>query len=255
MYIARKTHHQGGKGFILVVQNSDIQFALDQGMQYFQVLSPKALEYRVHVMNGEALFTVKKVLQENPYDNWKAERRELIEKKAEQGRITLNEETLDLALEVCGKSLRLPNNIIRGLKEGWKFTSLNNPAAALRNIAINAVAAVELDFGAVDVMKLDDGTFQVLEVNSGPGLKGDNIGKYATAIANHYRALTRVEPETPARRTRTTTGRAGQAATVEGGGSGNLAGQLERAFENVEDIPREERDQLYDAILRIARRL
>jgi glutathione synthase/RimK-type ligase-like ATP-grasp enzyme len=56
---------------------------------------------------------------------------------------------------------------------------------AIREAAKQAVAAVELDFGAVDVL-LKDGRPYVLEVNSAPGLGGSMPKLYADTFKKWY---------------------------------------------------------------------
>ena len=51
-----------------------------------------------------------------------------------------------------------------------------------RDAAKQAVTALGLDFGAVDVGERADGSVLVFEVNRAPGLEGNTIAAYATAI-------------------------------------------------------------------------
>jgi hypothetical protein len=51
-------------------------------------------------------------------------------------------------------------------------------------LAIKAVQALGLDFGAVDVV-FADGKASVLEVNSAPGLKGQTLVSYANAVRKY----------------------------------------------------------------------
>jgi glutathione synthase/RimK-type ligase-like ATP-grasp enzyme len=57
------------------------------------------------------------------------------------------------------------------------------PPAGIRDLAISAVASLQLDFGAVDIIYngAQDKCF-VLEVNTAPGLEGSTIIKYKDAL-------------------------------------------------------------------------
>lgn len=108
---------------------------------------PKTHEFRVHVVGGEAI--------------------DLVEKK-------IKSELKD----------KVENRVIRSHRNGWVFAhdslSISDGAdlAHLRKLAVDAVRAVGLDFGAVDILcTLDDGnprrlkTALVCELNSAPGIE------------------------------------------------------------------------------------
>lgn len=81
---------------------------------------------------------------------------------------------------------------IRNHKNGWVFTRQNvEEPEGLREIAVEAVSVLNLDFGAVDIIwnRKQNKCF-VLEVNTAPGLEGETVNKYAETIkkfveANH----------------------------------------------------------------------
>lgn len=81
-----------------------------------------------------------------------------------------------------------PNYQIRSHKNGFVFTRQGvNPDDSVLSEAINAVAALSLDFGAVDVIWNEH--YQkayVLEVNTAPGLEGETVRDYASAIQRYY---------------------------------------------------------------------
>ncbi len=52
----------------------------------------------------------------------------------------------------------------------------------LQTMCINAVSAVGLDFGAVDVMSDGEGNYYVLEVNTAPGLEATTLERYADGL-------------------------------------------------------------------------
>lgn len=83
--------------------------------------------------------------------------------------------------------VEVKDKYIRSHRNGYVFckTDIVVPPM-LSALAVNAVQALELDFGAVDIIEGKDGTLYVLEVNSAPGL--DN--KTAELYANHLKLMT-----------------------------------------------------------------
>lgn len=72
---------------------------------------------------------------------------------------------------------------VRSYANGFIFQRNNVPASAVRDaLAVQAVAALGLDFGAVDIIEDKYGKFYVLEVNTAPGIEGQTTPAYATAI-------------------------------------------------------------------------
>lgn len=77
------------------------------------------------------------------------------------------------------------NQYISSLDLGWVFSrtdALDLPI--VKQIAVRAVAALHLDFGAVDVI-YSNGQAYVLEVNTSPGLGGTTLVNYANALRRH----------------------------------------------------------------------
>lgn len=66
---------------------------------------------------------------------------------------------------------------------GWVYTreGVELPEQ-VKDASVRAVAALGLDFGAVDVCVSREGTVVVFEVNSAPGLHGTTLTKYVEAI-------------------------------------------------------------------------
>lgn len=74
----------------------------------------------------------------------------------------------------------------------WKVRSHSNGFIFARNsvqpnpvrdqLALDAVEALNLDFGAVDIIEDKKGNFYVLEVNTAPGLTGQTLTNYVQAI-------------------------------------------------------------------------
>jgi glutathione synthase/RimK-type ligase-like ATP-grasp enzyme len=82
------------------------------------------------------------------------------------------------------------NDSVRNLVGGWVFTIQNvNPSVHVKNTSINAIAALGLDFGAVDILQTYDGKGLVLEVNTACGLEGTTITKYVAAIKEYVGGL------------------------------------------------------------------
>lgn len=74
--------------------------------------------------------------------------------------------------------------LIRNRDNGWVFCVLDvQEPDGLRSIAVDAVAKIGLDFGAVDMILGKDEKLYVLEVNTKPGLESPTVlGAYAQAI-------------------------------------------------------------------------
>lgn len=113
-------------------------------------------EYRVHVMNGEVILYQKK------------SRRRL-----EDGTVATAE----------GE-----HAMIRNLASNWVYRTGNlKRLERIENLAIDAVKALGLDFGAVDIIKDEEGNVFVLEVNTAPGLGNtDTLEAYVNGFKNLY---------------------------------------------------------------------
>lgn len=110
---------------------------------------PKTAEFRVHVFRGEVIDYIekKKVLAERRGANF--------------------------------------NKYVSSINCDWVFSRTDvRDMPEVRAIAIKAVVALGLDFGAVDVV-FADGVPYVLEVNTAPGLSGTTLVKYANAFRRY----------------------------------------------------------------------
>lgn len=95
------------------------------------------------------------------------------------------------------------NDQIRNLDGGWVYSvSDAHPSELVRRQAINAVTALGLDFGAVDIIakgrKTNEDRAWVLEVNTAPGQGGDTtVTGYARNILTAYVAwhLSKADPD------------------------------------------------------------
>lgn len=179
--IGRRSHHQGGKGFWLCLTKAQVRKAISAGAEYFQKYIDIDKEYRIHIINGDVVHAVQKV--ENDAENsWISQHRELINNAAEGKDLDLDDETISFVLGKLVKQQTLPDYVIRSNKRGWKFSTVNNPPAALRDVAIRAVAAVGLDFGAVDCALDVNNAAYIIEINTGPGLQGAALDKYRACL-------------------------------------------------------------------------
>jgi glutathione synthase/RimK-type ligase-like ATP-grasp enzyme len=100
---------------------------------------------------------------------------------------------------ICGKAIAIYEKVYKGSGEydgfmrnrrfGFKFEKKDElrETKAITKPAIEAVKALHMDFGAVDILKGKDGKFYVLEVNSMPhidNLKRSSGVRLAKAISN-----------------------------------------------------------------------
>jgi len=71
-------------------------------------------------------------------------------------------------------------------RNGYAFEYVPECPEALKQIGRDAIAALDLDFGAVDVIETEDHRYLVLEVNTAPGTQGPRQGlqNLATKMAN-----------------------------------------------------------------------
>ena len=72
---------------------------------------------------------------------------------------------------------------VRSYVNGFIFQRNNIPKSLARDaLAVQAVATLGLDFGAVDIIEDKAGKLYVLEVNTAPGIEGQTTPAYAEAI-------------------------------------------------------------------------
>jgi hypothetical protein len=146
-WIARKTHHTKGKDIRVCKTLSGLRVAQAKGRTYVTSMVDSVTEYRAFVYRKRVLAVYEKRLTEP-------------EKNVKFG---------------------------RNRENGWTFHAL--PAEQitdnLRRVAVAAVRALDLDFGAVDILGLRGGGVCVLEVNSAPGVSDEHrtsFVKLATRI-------------------------------------------------------------------------
>jgi hypothetical protein len=78
------------------------------------------------------------------------------------------------------------NKYVRSYNNGWVFCRDNNKITIdARMLAIKAVTALGLDFGACDIVMKKNGECKVLEVNTAPALIGTTLESYKNAIMEY----------------------------------------------------------------------
>jgi glutathione synthase/RimK-type ligase-like ATP-grasp enzyme len=145
VWLGRKRRGYGGTGVLPCSHKSHMQDALRHGdADFFTKYVPNKREYRVHVFRGEVIRVQGKYL-DRPEDH--------------------------------------TNRYIQNHGQGFGFRT---PKLALRpdrtEQAINAVAALGLDFGAVDLLVGEDGLTYVLEVNTAPKCSPLTLERYVEKI-------------------------------------------------------------------------
>jgi hypothetical protein len=109
-------------------------------------LMPKKAEWRVHVVDGQPVH---------------------IQRKARN--LSVPDEEVNWS--------------VRNLAGGFIFAHLTEtPPEGLSQLGVDAVKAMGLDFGAVDILETPMGKLMVLEVNTAPGLEGTTLTKYVEAF-------------------------------------------------------------------------
>lgn len=181
--VGRTKYHQGGTGFWLCITPSHVQKAIQDGAQYFQNFLDIKDEYRLHIVQGKLIYAQKKVPRESKdmgahfVEQYGDKVKTLAEKKSQQ----LDDTTMNNVLAAMAERVQPnPDMIIRSNMRGWRFSNvkLTNISKELLDAAVNALAAINLDFGAVDCATLENGGVAIIEVNSGPGLQGTPFNKY-----------------------------------------------------------------------------
>lgn len=140
----------GGAG-ITVAQADKNQPLVDAPL--YVLYTKKQREFRVHVVNGYAQIYVR-----------------------EKKRVAAER-----------RDMENYNPYIRNHDNGWVFTRfVNNDAGfdvALHQVALEAVGALGLDFGAVDIGYSEETGFNVYEVNTAPGCDNKTSSFYAHAFS------------------------------------------------------------------------
>jgi hypothetical protein len=184
--IGRKKFHQGGKGFWSCPTMAQLEDAITAGAHHFIHMLPIKEEYRLHVFDGVVIHAVKKVKRSDKefekafIDDELARQKILVEKNNDQ----FDEATAMLMLNRQAKNATEggANMLLRSNRLGWKFAIVKKHPKGLADVAIKAVKALGLDFGAVDCCLDNINVPYIFEVNSGPGLEATSFDKYVEAF-------------------------------------------------------------------------
>lgn len=159
--LARRDGLSGGKGIVFLPKGSQSCPPADFYTKYF----PKTHEFRAHVVSGRLI--------------------DLTLKKLQNGKSK-------------GETADAVARIVRSLENGWihahEFKLSDVERAAIEKIAVGAVEALGLDFGAVDILgKWNTKTpnkppeLAVCEVNTAPGLGNEvTLKAYVEAFGLEY---------------------------------------------------------------------
>jgi predicted ATP-grasp superfamily ATP-dependent carboligase len=140
-----KLEAHSGQGIVLAKEVSE----LPQHAPLYVKFMPKEHEYRVHVFEGKII--------------------DFVEKKKREG---VPEAQF--------------NKYIRSYDNGWVFCRDGVVLSdAVKAEAIKAVAALGLDFGAVDMAVNKKNVIAVFEVNTAPALEGTTVEKYKAALSKY----------------------------------------------------------------------
>lgn len=141
----QKVSASKGDGIVVITENNNIP-----QLPLYTKLIPKAREYRVHVFNGEVI--------------------DIQQKKRRR----------------VGEDDEIQDGVIKNVANGWVFCrdNITPPPDEMNDVAIRAVSALGLDFGAVDVLS-KEGRAYVLEVNTACGLEGTTLLNYINAIKKY----------------------------------------------------------------------
>jgi hypothetical protein len=191
--IGRTKYHQGGKGFWSCPTIVQVNEAINSGANYFQEIVPVRDEYRLHVFCGEVIHAVKKVKRTDAefekafIEDELARQKSLSSKNGD----AFDEDTAIRFLKRQAKSATAggANMLLRSNRLGWKFSIVKKYDDGLSKVAIDAVEAIGLNFGAVDCCTDINGNHVVFEVNSGPGLEATTFEKYIEAFKGYFEIL------------------------------------------------------------------
>lgn len=154
--VGRTSYHSKGQGFWYCKTLKEVQQAVAQGATHFLSFIPNTREYRVHTFIKSKYWGTKDKRTPENYAS-----------------IKISEKVW------TGKGQPDPNEPQKNHEFGWSFLGPQNRREdeidVVRFAAKQAIAALGMDFGAVDVMfQLNTKRPFVLEVNSTPSLADEN---------------------------------------------------------------------------------
>lgn len=146
-FIGRRNGHQGGSDLLVKPVRPD----------FWSLKEIFVNEYRIHSFNGKSIRAGKKIVREGFT---------LVEKEAD-----------------WKPDSNLAHPWVRSFDGGWRINYDGfKSSAAMRDAANKALAALKLNFGAVDLGVDEKGNIKVIEVNTAPGIEGNSVKVYAEAI-------------------------------------------------------------------------
>ena len=177
--VGRTEFHQGGKGMWVCPTIGQVRSAIREGAKYFQDMIDIDKEYRVHVVNGEVIYVVKKVQRSEEEMKKAFVRKELERQKvlAKKSNDPFNEASVKIVLERQASRM-VVDHLIRSNTRGWKFSHVTKYNKDLATMSILAVKALGLEFGAVDCCIDADDKVWIIEINTGPGLEESSLEAY-----------------------------------------------------------------------------
>lgn len=98
--------------------------------------------------------------------------------------------TKNAVLDIQQKKRKFNHNLdykIRNLANGWIYArnDINQPNPIASELAMKAIQALNLDFGAVDIIyNQHQNKYYILEVNTAPGLENTTLTKYKEYFQN-----------------------------------------------------------------------
>lgn len=141
--IARPKYHYGAKNFYYCENLYELKRAVAKGAEYFSEFYPKTREFRIHACHGKILICCEKFVEDKSRKAW---------------------------------------NLRKGGGE-WKALRWSNIPSNIAKLSIDAVQALGLDYGAVDILAEPnkDGYKDavVCEVNTAPRLGEYSASRYA----------------------------------------------------------------------------
>lgn len=141
-----------GEGIEIVKDDAPNKRILPSAPLYTQFI-PKSVEYRVHVFGGQVIDYTKKI-------------------KRVDGEV---------------KS-RIKDDRVRSHTLGWEFIRDVAPRESVKQLAIDAVKALGLDFGSVDIIRSNKVNY-VLEVGTACGLSPHGVDCYVGAILSYLQEV------------------------------------------------------------------
>jgi glutathione synthase/RimK-type ligase-like ATP-grasp enzyme len=188
--IGRTNYHQGGANFWTCLTRThvdDVINILNNGIKkkgYFQNYIDVKAEYRLHIVLGELIYAQRKVPRDDLQTAYAEQQSDKIKRMAEKKGEKIDDKTLEFALKYQGSKIPGADNIIRSNTRGWRFSNVNLEKVDknLLKQAVDALKALNLEFGAVDCVLDAEGKPWIIEVNTGPGLEGTPFKKYVAAF-------------------------------------------------------------------------